>query len=258
MPWTLSHPAAVLPFRRFAKRPLTFAALVIGSMTPDIGFYINRFDLSDFAHTFAGTFLACVPSGLVLLLGLCLFCRPICYALPSPHRQALLPLCPGLPRGLKHWSLVLLALLFGSWTHVFWDAFTHEPGWFVDRWHWLQQPAVYFWWTTVRVFLLLQEISTVVGLVIVVVAYWRWLGRRPIASSPSTERDGWRYLFWGGAILLSFAIAIPAGVHHAMGTHLRGFLFFRSICFWTAVYSTSLFLPLVVTGSSLAYARRAR
>ncbi len=36
-----------------------------------------------------------------------------------------------------------------------------------------------FWWTTVRVYLLLQEISTVVGLVIVLVAYRRWLGRRP-------------------------------------------------------------------------------
>src|SRR5690348_1510941 len=103
MPWTLSHPAAVLPFRRFARRPLTFAALVIGSTTPDFGFYINRFDLSDFAHTFAGTFLLCLPCGLVVVFALCLFCRPICYALPSPHRQALLPLCPGLPRGLKHW-----------------------------------------------------------------------------------------------------------------------------------------------------------
>src|SRR5689334_105290 len=119
MPWTVSHPAAVLPFRRFAKRPLTFAALVIGSMTPDFGYYIDRFDLSDFAHTLPGTFLACVPTGLVLLLGLCLFCRPICYVLPSPHRQALEPLCPAFPREVRHWSLILLALLFGAWTHTF-------------------------------------------------------------------------------------------------------------------------------------------
>jgi len=227
-------------------------------MTPDLGFYINRFDLSDFAHTFAGTFLACVPTGLILLFGLCLICRPICYAMPSPHRQALLPLCPRLPRSLKHWSLILLALLLGSWTHIFWDSFTHKPGWFVDRWLWLQEPAVYFWSTTIRVFLLLQELSTVVGFVIVIIAYWRWLKRQPLASSASAEPDSWRYLLWGGVILFSFAVGFPAGVHYAMGTQLRGFLFFRSVCFSTAVYSTSLFLPLLAIGTSLAYARRPR
>ena len=63
MPWTLSHPAIVLPLRRFSPQPLDFAALVIGSMTPDIGYYIDRFDLSAFAHTLPGSFLACLPPG---------------------------------------------------------------------------------------------------------------------------------------------------------------------------------------------------
>ena len=68
MPWTLSHPAIVLPLRRFSPQPLDFAALVIGSMTPDIGFYIDRFDLSTFAQTLPGSFLACLPTGVILLL----------------------------------------------------------------------------------------------------------------------------------------------------------------------------------------------
>ena len=258
MPWTLSHPAAVLPLRRFAKRPLTFAGLLIGSMTPDIGYYINRFDLSNFAHTLPGTFVACVPTGLVLLLGLLFFCRPIAYVLPSPHRQALLPLCPGFPRGVAHWLLILLALLVGAWTHTFWDAFTHEPGWFVDRLPWLQQPMVDWWWTTVHVYLFLQEMSTIVGFFIVVLAYWRWLKRQPLPPSASTGSDLWRYLFWASVLVLSFASAVPAAVHYALGTQLRGFLFFRSISFWSAVYSTELFLPLTIIGSSIAYARRVR
>jgi hypothetical protein len=101
MPWTLSHPAIVLPLRRFSPQPLDFAALVIGSMTPDIGFYIDRFDLSTFAHTLPGSFLACLPTGVILLFFYYLFCRPVCYALPSPHRQALLPLCPDFPTELN-------------------------------------------------------------------------------------------------------------------------------------------------------------
>jgi hypothetical protein len=61
MPWTLSHPAAVLPLRRLTPQPLDFPALVIGSMTPDIGYYINRFDLANFAHTLPGSVFACLP-----------------------------------------------------------------------------------------------------------------------------------------------------------------------------------------------------
>ena len=126
MPWTLSHPAAVLPLRRLSPRPLNFAALVVGSMTPDIGYYINRFDLSDFAHTLPGSFIACLPTGVIMLFIFYLFSRPVCYALPSPHRQSLLPLCPDFPTGLTPWAIILLSLLIGAWTHNFWDAFTHE------------------------------------------------------------------------------------------------------------------------------------
>jgi Domain of unknown function (DUF4184) len=141
MPWTLSHPAAVLPFRRFSPKPVDFAALTIGSMTPDIGYYIDRFDFATFAHTLPGSFLACLPTGMIMLILYYLFCRPVCYALPSPHRQALLPLCPNLPQGLRRWGIVLLSLLLGAWTHNFWDSFTHEHGWFVDRFPALQQPV---------------------------------------------------------------------------------------------------------------------
>src|SRR5436309_6060879 len=106
MPWTLSHPAVVLPLRRFSPQPLNFAALIIGSMTPDIGFYLGRLVLATFAHTLPGSFLACLPTGRILLLFYFLFCRPVCYALPSRHRQALLPLCPGFPRRLTPWGLI--------------------------------------------------------------------------------------------------------------------------------------------------------
>ena len=86
MPWTLSHPLAVLPLRRLTPRPLDFAALVIGSMTPDFGYYINRFDLSNLAHTLPGSFIVCLPTGVIMMLVFYLACRPVCYALPAPHR----------------------------------------------------------------------------------------------------------------------------------------------------------------------------
>jgi Domain of unknown function (DUF4184) len=46
MPWTLAHPAAVLPLRPLCPHRLSFGALVVGSVSPDIGYYVSCFDLA--------------------------------------------------------------------------------------------------------------------------------------------------------------------------------------------------------------------
>jgi Domain of unknown function (DUF4184) len=258
MPWTLSHPAAVLPLRRLSPRPLNFAALVVGSMTPDVGYYIDRFDLSDFAHTLPGSFIACLPTGVIMLFILYLFSRPVCYTLPSPHRQSLLPLCPDFPTGLTSWAIILLSLLIGAWTHNFWDAFTHEHGWFVERIPWLQQPVMQLGSLTVHVYLVLQEGSTVVGFLIIVLAYWLWLRHRPARSSATAETDGWRYLFWLVIIALALVISVPAAVHYATSASLHDFRFGSSIVFRLALYSSDAALLLSLIGASVIFARRPR
>ena len=258
MPWTLSHPAIVLPLRRFSPPPLDFVALVIGSVTPDIGFYIDRFDLSTFAQTLPGSFLACLPTGVILLLFYYFFCRPVCYPLPSPHRQALLPLCPDFPTGLLRWGIILLSLLLGAWTRNFWDAFTHEHGWFVDRIQWLQQPVLQVGSTTVCMFLLLQELSTLVGFAIVALTYWLWLRRQQMSSSVAPSSDGWRYLLWFGIPLLSLVISLPTAASYATLASLLDIPFVRSILFRTATYSSAIAVPLGLVATSIIYARRDR
>lgn len=258
MPWTLSHPAAVLPLRRFSPQRLDFAALVIGSMTPDIGFYIDRFDLATFAHTLPGSVLACLPTGVILLLFYYLFCRPVCYALPSPHRQALLPLCPVFPTGLIRWGTILLSLLLGAWTHNCWDAFTHEHGWFVDRIPWLRQPVLQIRSTTVYMFLFLQELSTTVGFAIVAFTYWLWLRRQRASPSVAPGSDGWRYLLWFAILGLSFLISLPAAISSTASESLRDLQFIRSILFCTAIYASAITVFLSLVATSIIYARRAR
>jgi hypothetical protein len=152
----------------------------------------------------------------------------------------------------------LLSLLFGAWTHNFWDAFTHENGWFVERIPWLQQPVMHLGSLTVHVYLVLQEGSTVVGFVIIVVAYWLWLRRRPAIPSAATETDGWRCLFWLAIVALSLVISVPAAVHDATSASLHDFRFIRSIVFRTAIYSSALALPLGLVATSIIYVRRDR
>ena len=46
MPATFAHPSAILPLRRLCPTYLDFSALVIGSLAPDVGYFLQRFDLA--------------------------------------------------------------------------------------------------------------------------------------------------------------------------------------------------------------------
>jgi len=75
MPWTFAHPAAVLPLRPL--RRLSFGALVVGSISPDIGYYVGHFDLAGAAHTLSGLVTLSLPTGLVLMVFVRLLHRPV-------------------------------------------------------------------------------------------------------------------------------------------------------------------------------------
>jgi hypothetical protein len=258
MPWTVSHPALVLPLRRYSPRPLDFAALVVGSMSPDLGYYVNDFSLSTFAHSVRGLFIACWPTGVLFMLVFYIFCKPVCYALPAPHRQLLLPLCPDFPTSARRWAIVLLSLLLGAWSHLFWDAFTHEQGWFVERISFLREHVVNLSTIDVQVYLVLQEVSTIVGFVILAFAYWTWLHRQPTPKSDLSQSDSWRYLLWTVIAAAAFVFGYLAAAAYANAEGAHGFLFFRMILFRTAVYATQIAVPLSLFAATIVYSQRQR
>src|SRR6267142_2803077 len=67
MPFTLAHPAVVLPLRRFSPRVLSFPALVVGSITPDVGYCFGRLNVEEFSHSFVGSLAFCLPVGLLMV-----------------------------------------------------------------------------------------------------------------------------------------------------------------------------------------------
>jgi hypothetical protein len=255
MPCTLSHPAAVLPFRRFCPGHLAFPALVIGSMTPDFGYYIQRFDVASFAHTVPGSFVVCLPSGIFLLLIFYLVRKPVCFILPMPHRGALLPLCSAIPRlSLRNLAMILLSLLLGAWSHILWDSFTHQTAWFVERVWWLHEPLFTVGSTPFRGHYLLQQFSTIAGAAVLLVAYLTWIRchkpTRPVL--PRAER--WRYLLWAAVIVVALLLALPPAAHIARA--FEGYLAFRVFVFRAGVYFLSIALPLIILASTIIYARR--
>ena len=52
MPWTFAHPAAILPLRSLCPRWLSFPALILGAMAPDISYYVGMHgQWRTFCHT---------------------------------------------------------------------------------------------------------------------------------------------------------------------------------------------------------------
>src|SRR2546426_9342497 len=114
MPFPLAHPAAVLPLRRYCPRYLNFPALMIGSLTPDVGYCLQRFRVDQFSHSFVGSVAFCLPTGIAMLLVFYAIRESLVAALPAPHRDALLPLCRK-PND-RPASAIVLSLLIGAWT----------------------------------------------------------------------------------------------------------------------------------------------
>lgn len=255
MPWTFAHPAAVLPMRRFCPRYLHFSALVIGSLMPDFGYHFGLFALATYAHTLEGSLLACVPIGLALLACFSALRRPLWHLLPQPHRDALEPLvAQPLLRGIGNILRSSVSILLGAWSHIAWDSFTHRSGWSVGHIAALRSAVPIPWIGEIPLYNVLQHVSTVVGVLILVMAYRSWLaGQR--ASLPAFAReDRWRYatllsLVTGcGVIALLLAIlgALPLGGRFSA----------QAFAFRVAVYGAVLFMGSTVLAGM--YASRGR
>src|SRR5258708_34311473 len=101
MPWTFVHPAAVLPLRKYFANRHLFGAVVVGSISPDFGYYVGRFDMATTAHTLLGLLIVCLPTGLALLVLIRILHRPGANLLPQPHLQPIRPL-PRTPKPATH------------------------------------------------------------------------------------------------------------------------------------------------------------
>lgn len=256
MPATFSHPLAVLPLKRFCPRWLNFAALVVGTIAPDLGYYLRRFEVAAFSHTLTGSFLVCLPAGCLLLMAFYLLRRPFCYLLPQPHRLSLTPLSV-FPASwcFKTVFVALVSILIGTWTHILWDSFTHDGGWAVQRISFLRATALRVGTTNLPVSYVIQQFSTLAGALGIIIVYRKWLRRRASAVKIiSASEELWRYVILGALAVIALGIAIPLA--NGMANQFTGYLALRVFLFRTAVYATAAFVPLFIVSSVVFYAVR--
>jgi hypothetical protein len=180
MPFTLSHPALILPLR---QKGLVFSALVIGSMAPDFNYYIPFTPDKGFTHSIPGILLFCIPISIIFLLLFHKFLKePLISLLPDNHRQRLLNYSRGftfLPK--QRLFMILLSIFLGVVTHQLWDSFTHLYGWGVMAFPVFRQTNFHLGSWSIALYTVLQHLSTIIGLVVIGIWYFKWYQK----TSPS-------------------------------------------------------------------------
>jgi hypothetical protein len=173
VPFTLAHPAAILPLRRV--RHLRMAPLIIGAMVPDLPDYMPG-GLARYlpvTHTFRHSFTIDLLLGYALLASVFLLQRPLT-ALLSPRARALCLRALTPFRRPAEWAFAAPAIVLGVWTHLLWDSFTHRGGIMVRHVAALSAPLILGPYNG-TIYHALQYLSSVLGLCVLVL----WYGRLP-------------------------------------------------------------------------------
>lgn len=199
VPFTFSHPVAVLPLARL--KWLSLPALVVGSMSPDFIYFLQLRPGRQFGHTLPGLFLFSLPVGFVVLfIFRVLLERPLDDLLPRRVGRAVLPFTLTRPSWRRLLG-VAISLLLGALTHIVWDAFTHANGWGVAAVPLLNREL----FPGVPLHKLAQHGSSVLGLAGIAGWLYKRRNRDPLPSPPrfSARRKVavWLSLVCGSSLL---------------------------------------------------------
>ena len=179
MPFTVSHAAAALPVHRLSKGRLPLPALMIGAMSPDFAYLVSFAANRMQTHTLAGLFTFCLPVGLaVWLLYVCVLEQPTVALLPDPWRSHFTRNPE--PISLRALWFVSVGIVVGAMTHITWDAFTHALTPVTEVFPVFRTPLFEFHGVTVRLYWLLQILSSLVGGIVLLV----WALTAPTRTAP--------------------------------------------------------------------------
>jgi len=135
MPFTFSHPAIILPLRYLPRQWFSLTGLVVGSLTPDFEYFIRMRIQSNYSHTLSGLLWFDLPLGVLLA-----------FIFHNIVRDSLFDNLPVILKSRfllfkqfdwnnyfkNNWFVVTASVLIGAFSHLFWDSFTHEHGFFVE------------------------------------------------------------------------------------------------------------------------------
>ncbi|RYY15268.1 MAG: DUF4184 family protein [Chitinophagaceae bacterium] len=172
MPFTLSHPALVLPLNLLPKKWFSITGLVIGSLAPDLqAFFTTEADKAH-THTWWGILWFCIPVSLVLAFLYHLSVREMLIThLPRFFQLKYIRYkdFDWVAAFKKNWHVVIISIAIGAASHLFWDSFSHFDGFFIKGRSSLQGNAQ-IGGKSVEIPFLIQYLNSGIGLLIVLIA----------------------------------------------------------------------------------------
>ncbi|GAA5014161.1 DUF4184 family protein [Acinetobacter puyangensis] len=174
MPFTFAHPAIVLPLAKFSRK-FSLTGLIIGSLIPDFEYFLRMRIRSDYSHNLIGIFNFDLPLGLLVVF---IF-----------HYLVRDSLIHNLPLFLKsrfinyegydwnsyfknNWIIVIYSLLIGIISHILWDNFSHNTGYFLNIFPILNEKISLFN-HHIFIFKIVQHMSTMVGFIFIILCIFR-------------------------------------------------------------------------------------
>jgi hypothetical protein len=184
MPFTVSHSVVALAAR---KTRLPAAAVAVGAMAPDAVLFVPFLPKYAVTHSWWGVFTIDLAVSLVVLVTWWWLVRPA-WASAVPGVRNRVPEAWGRPEQVpaRRILAVVAGCVAGSVTHVVWDAFSHEHAWAVRRLPFLRDVIAGH-----PVYSIVQDASSVLGLLALVAAavlWWRRAPRREVAPLRLPER----------------------------------------------------------------------
>lgn len=182
MPFTLSHAAAALPFRKL--KPV-WPALVIGTLAPDFEYFLRLSDEDRMGHHFPGVLIFSLPLAfLVFWLFVSFVRQPIVELLPLGVQQRLpSPVRRQSTPGWRGFAMAFGWIVCGIATHLAWDWCTHPHTWIWDNWGLLRQHVAIPFHRPVIMNKLVQLASSLFGLA----ALAAWFANWYTSTAPARE-----------------------------------------------------------------------
>jgi len=245
MPFTVSHAAAVLPFR---KLNLVWSAFIVGSMAPDFPYIVGTTAHRDLGHHFPGIILFTIPASFAALW---LF-----------HNVIKLPVIGLMPWGMQariqsqaskfrfggaaRFAAITGSMVLGIATHIVWDSFTHSFTWAWREFRWLHHRIPLPFLGSVPGYSLAQYGSTFVGLAALAIWVWLWYrGTAPTGKAVQTSSINGRFLFAITMLVIAGSLALAravlmVGMPATRGQADRFFLIFAvtaiALAFWQILF----------------------
>src|SRR5690606_7235327 len=218
MPFTFSHPAIVLPLTFLPRQWLSLTGLVIGSMTPDFEYFLRMRIKSNYSHTIDGLFWFDLPLGILLA-----------FIFHNIVRDSLFDNLPTILKSRltkfkqfdwnnyfkKNWLVVAISVLIGAASHIFWDSFTHDHGYFVQAIPALTN-TVDILGRQVPTLKILQHSSTLLGGLVIVFALFKLPPDKNVAGQLNIK-------YWGILTTLTLtiiAVRLLSGLDYKLYGHV--------------------------------------